>query len=47
VAAELLHAAGARVVAVLAIFKQGEAPEKVPVPFSYLGKLPFFSKFPS
>lgn len=43
VVAELLRAAGAEVASVLAIFKQGEEPGTITEPFSYLGKLPFFS----
>lgn len=38
----LIKAAGAETVAVYAIIKQGDEPEKISVPFYALGKLPFF-----
>lgn len=40
---ELMRAVNAKVLAVFAVFKQGETQEKIEYPFFYLDKLPLFT----
>lgn len=40
---ELMRAINVQILAVFAVFKQGESQEKINYPFFYLGKLPLFT----